>query len=314
MSRTLLSPLTVASLPILVLGLACGDPAGGGQVTPDYVVPTVAEIAASGTATDAPLNEVDRAAELAEATDAPLASTGAPLDFAAAPHGFRLDVQSAEPAPSTPASGSGSYTNVVHAAAMVLSADASTAIVLSIPSAAIAVTLAGPSAQIAPNVWASTNTVTIHDDTGNHSVTGLFVLAWVDVGWIAQLRITDAASGYDNTPWLNGFVSADRQVGWWDMVDRDGNAVGALEWADDGAGDGEFGIAGVSNGAVGNVLVYAAQDGEAAVGYHDAGAAAGAQDYSVDVLADGSGSLVDPQYNAGSSACWDTSREDAACE
>ncbi len=298
-----------------LLTLACAGRGGKAADPPDYVIPALEDLGSS----DDALGQVDRTAALEGALAPDLASIGAPFDFATAPQGFRLAVDSAgaetidddvdggDTANEAPAGPSYTYNNVVHGAAMVLVADAATSYVVGVPAAAIAVTMDGESEEIAPNVWAATNTVVY----GGGSVTGLFVVAWVEVGWIAQLRLWTSDGRLNNTLWLDGFVSADRQFGWWDMYDEAGSAVGALEWLGDGAGNGEFGIAAFQGDSAGDVLGYSFLDGDAAVGFHDQSLG---YDYWVNVHPDNSGSLQDPQYAGGVESCWDTEKMDAACE
>ena len=310
------SPHLTALLSALgLLTLACAGRGGKAADPPDYIIPALEDL---GTSDDA-LGQIDRSAALEGATAPDLASAGAQFDFATAPQGFRLavdsdgaetiddDVDGGDTANEAPAGPSYTYNNVVHGAAMVLVADTATSYVVGVPAAAIAVTMDGESEEIAPNVWAATNTVVYNGG----SVTGLFVVAWVEVGWIAQLRLWTSDGRLNNTLWLDGFVSADRNLGWWDMYDEAGSAVGALEWLGDSAGNGEFGIAAFQGDSAGDILGYSFLDGDATVGFHDQSLG---YDYWVNVHPDNSGALQDPQYASGAESCWDAEKMDAACE
>jgi hypothetical protein len=206
-------------------------------------------------------------------------------------------------APSGPAS----RNNVYKAAQLVVVADATAAYLIAVPAAAVGITLNGATVEVAPNVWASTSSVS----DGTRTVSGLFVYAWVGNGWIAEMRLWSTDGQYDNTKWFNGYLSADGQVGWWDFFDRWGTLQGVIEWVSVGE-DAELGIAGTAGDIEGDLLGFLApQDGSFYVAYHEAAAA---QDAWVAVSPDNSGNLRIWDYNGGEPACWDAEGDDVACE
>lgn len=301
-------PLVAASTALAALACA-GGPAGSG---PAYHVPTLAEQSDEG---DGALDLVDRTAALAGSLEAADASGGPALDLAGAPPGFAMAVDS-RGMNDTSGLASGSYAdapagpatqfNLFHAAAMVTVADAHTALLIGVPAAAAAIALDGTTTEITTNVWASSNTVS----DGTTSVTGLFVVAWVEVGWLAEMRLWSSDGRYEGNLWYRGFLSRDGDLGWWDFYDESRRLAGVIEWTDDGQGNSQLGLAATNGPEAGDVLLYLFEGGTGFVGYHDEDVD---QDYSVFGAADHSGELVDPAYNGGAPACWDAGGNDAPC-
>jgi hypothetical protein len=200
-----------------------------------------------------------------------------------------------------------SYANYLHALGMVVAADLTTVGVLAVPAAAIAAVTQGISTPVGTNAWMATNTVSYNGQWVN----GVLVVAWVEVGWIAQLSLTSSDGVLQNTPWLTGFVSKDYKLGWWDMKDQWGVSVGALEWTSDSSGNAQFGILSNQGDTSGDVLGYAFVNGVSSVALYDSSA----DELSwVEVNPDESGSLRDPLYQWGAESCWNEQRLDAACE
>ena len=302
---------TLALLVTIGFALACGKPA---PTEPDYATPDLGTAKAG----DAEEDVVDRATALEGALPPDQAPDGEALDMSAQMAGFALTIDSKSEVGSlqdeAPPERSATYQNVWHGVAMAAIADAATLLVVAPPAAAIDIVGHGVVGPIGKNLWGATNTVT---DSSGRSVTGLFVVAWVGVGWVCEMRLWTSDGEYDNTRWFDGFVSADRHLGWWDLYDVSGTNVGVVEWADDGLGNAEFGIAATSGDSAGNLLTYTFADtGDAYVAYHDHTGS----DYWVSVNADKSGSEQAPDFNGGAEACWAAADDatapyaDIACE
>ena len=286
-------PLLVALLPAFAFALACGT--GEEDETPP---PLLEEVSAEG---DASLDLVDRSATLAAAADAVDAPAGAAIDFAGVPEGFTLGINSSEEVGTLDDSVGGrsaTYEAVVHGVALAALADAATALIVLPPAAAIDIVRRGAIVEVSKNVWVATNTVS----DGTNSVTGVFVVAWVGVGWLAEMRLTSSDGTWTGQPWFNGFLSVGNNVGWWDFYDPAGTLGGVVEWVADGAGNGEFAIAATSGEDAGDVLAYVFVDDSALVSYHDESRA---EDAWVYAAPDKSGEVRTPDWNGGLVACWD---------
>ncbi len=279
----------------VAFAIACGS---GGPANEDAEVlpPALADLAATS---DGEVDVVDRAAALSGAIDADQAPPGLPLDLAGAGRGALLDIDSAAEVGSLSSEvPRATFNNVLQGVAMAGAADLITGLVIAPPAAAIGITSRGLVVPLGNNSWVATNAVS----DGIRTVSGTFVVAWVGVGWIAEMRLSSTDGAYNNTRWFNGFVSADKRIGWWDLYDVYGNVAGVVEWVDDGAGNSEFGIAATSGDNAGDVLAYAYQDdGDAYVGYHDASRL---EDLWVHVAPDQSGDLRSPDYAFGAVSCW----------
>lgn len=286
--------LTPVLLTLLALGLACGS---GSEPLP----PTLDGVS---TEADAALELVDRAAALEGALDADLAPVGLAPDLSSPPDGFALAFDAEEvgaldaEVPAGPPPPAVTYGNVRQGIALAALADAATASIVGPPAAAIAITLQGQVTQHAQNVWVATNTVS----DGNRSVTGRWAVAWVGVGWLAEMRISTSDGALQDQRWFSGFLSADHHLGWWDFYDGAGALVGVVEWVTDGEGSGEFGIAALSGDAAGDSLRYWLSPEEALIAYVDASLGEEAYVY---VGPDRAGELMAPNYNDGQAACWD---------
>jgi len=304
------------NLIALALGMACvPPPPSSSQVR----IPTLADLGA----TDLDLSEVNRASALRGAKEAAQASAGRPFDITTSAEGFRMEIDSnTVGAPSAAAASmrsrqtsrnqsrqatSTSYSNYLHAVGMVVAADLTTVGVLAVPAAAIAAVTQGVSTPVGTNAWMATNTVSYNGQWVN----GVLVVAWVEIGYIAQLSLTSSDGVLQNTPWLTGFISKDYKLGWWDMKDQWGMSVGALEWTSDASGNSQFGILSNQGDSTGDVLGYAFVNGVSSVALYDSSA----DELSwVEVNPDESGSLRDPLYRWGAESCWNTQRLDTACE
>lgn len=283
---------------------ACVPP-GGGNNEPSYHVPLLAE--QSPTA-DAQLAQVERVPALAGAAEYDAASLG--VMFAdAGTDGLAMRVE--DPELDTVDDGvSGGlpsdYENVLKGAEAVIVADAVGAVVLGVPAAAVAIALDGTVTEFDDNVWVATNTVS----DGTSSVTGTWVVAWVGVGWLAEMRLWSSDGQYTGQPWFNGFLSADQTLGWWDVYDGYGAQTGVVEWFAPDADHAELGIASLAGDNAGDVLGWVHTPDDDSVGFHDASAA---EDAWVVAHADLSGEVRLVDYNGGNPACWGADRKDVDC-
>lgn len=286
----------------MISAFGCGSGANSGD--DDVLAPRLGELSADA---DSRVDVVDRDAELVGAEDYDVAPLGEALDLTSTDRGFRLAIDSAAEVQTLddnlPRS---TYNNLLQAVGMAVNADLITALVVGPPAAAIGITVNGLVVPVGDNVWVATNAVS----DGIRTVQGTFVVAWVGVGWLAEMRLNSSDGTYTNTKWFNGFVSADGHVGWWDLYDAYGTLAGVVEWYDDGVGSSEFGIAATSGDNAGDALIYTYAGPDARVSYFDA---SDAQDYWVHVAEDQSGELRNPAYNGGNPACWDATSADAPC-
>lgn len=299
---TIRSTLLAASLPLIALA------APGCELGDRPHVPLLEELSADA---DAAVELIDRDAALDGALDYDLADAGEALDLGGAPAGFLLQIDSADIQSIDDAVTDGaampSISNVVTATWLAALADLATAAVVGPPAAAVAITTRGTVEQLEPNVWVANNTLTGIDGS---SVSGEFVVAWVGVGWLAEMRISSSDGTYDDTLWFNGFLSYGGALGWWDIYTADGELAGVVEWSGDGS-NAQFGIAAISGPAAGDLLSYwALADGERGVAFYDADIA---EEAWVIVNPDLSGELRAHNYNEGEPACWDTDFYDAEC-
>lgn len=158
----------------------------------------------------------------------------------------------------------------------------------------------------------------------------LWVYTWVNGAEEAQIRLRGRAVGdavawelrvtalsnqppFDNVLWFEGTTRRDGAEGRWIFHDPEltGNpAVAELSWGD-GAG-GEYLSLECTHGAdAGDRLTYRHDAPECAVLFHEAG-----QEGDWDIRwneADGTGSLMVPDYNGGRRACWDAHQNDIVC-
>ena len=296
-----------ALIPALLL-TACQLDAGVHQ-------PTLADVSAEA---DAAVDLIDRSEVLAEAVEN---EAGEALDLAGTGAGFRLLVQAdaiedlaaegeaaatGDSGEDAPPPGAGDYSHVMHAATAVLWAELAAATVVGPPAAAIAIAADGELTQIEPWLWNATNTVT--GPEGQTATVDLYV-AYIGVGWLAEMRLSTSDGAYDDTLWFNGFVSHYGALGWWDIYSG-GAVVGVVEWATDGT-DAQFGIAALAGEAAGDVLGFAEVGGERGVAYYDASADF---EHYVYVAPDDSGEVLLSTYNGGALACWDTELRNTSCD
>ena len=294
------------ALRISVLGftgawiLACGS---GDSVN----IPTLDIVSDDA---DREIELVDRSVALDGALNWDVAEVGEGIDFAAAPEGFYLKIDAEEvdaigedgdvPPP-------GDYDNFAAAWAAVVWADVITFTVVAPPAIAIAVASDGEITQLEPNVWYAENTVPLN----GVNVTTHFAVAWVGVGWLAEMRISSDDGTYDDTLWFNGFLAYGGGLGWWDFYDANGDLGGVVEWIADGQGNAQFGIAALTGDEAGSWLSYAFLEGTALVEAHSG---PDNEDAWVFVDADQSGEVRLPDYNGGEPACWDIDLINTPCE
>jgi len=300
--------MTARSLALVALALppACApvDPLDGVDV------PLLADV--SGEA-DAAVDLVSREDALAGALDWDLADPGDALDMAGAPAGFFLDfdgqaiTDAAEDAGvPPPAAAAPTHEHILAAWAAVVWADLITLSVVGPPAYAIAVAADGTITELDTNVWYAENTVDIADVAYTTHLT----VAWVGVGWLAEMRLSSDDGALDHDLWFAGFLAYGGGLGWWDVY-QDGALLGVVEWIADGAGDAEFGMAAVSGPEAGSALAYVFLDDSALVSAHSGPTG---EDAWVYMAADRSGEVRIPDWNGGEPGCWDVRLADAACE
>lgn len=284
---------SVFALSGLLAACAVDDPA-----------PTLSDVSSQA---DELVGIVDRTAALEGALDHDLAPIGDPIALDSAPGGFYMEFDGREisNADDGTAGNTAEYSNFVAGSLAVIAADVVTAATVIPPALAIGVTAQGTITQLEPNVWQAENTVNL----GGTDVTGTFTVAWVGVGWLAEMRITGGE--YDHELWFNGFLAYGGGLGWWDFYSN-GQVAGVVEWIGDGQGNAQFGIGVVAGQYAGNYMSYTfTDDGTARVDAHDEGRA---EDAWVQVNPDQTGEVRLPDYNGGAVACWDASFMNAACE
>lgn len=297
----------VVGVGSLAFAVACGT----GDEGPSHHTPLLDELSSEA---DGQVDVVDRAAALEGAADHDQAALGPALDLTTTGRGFRLDIDSEGEVQSLEGEipRASTYDHVLRAVGLAAAADLVTTLVVGPPAAAIGITANGAVVEVGDNVWVATNAVS----DGATTVTGTFVVAWVGVGWVCEMRLTSTDGRYNGTKWFNGFVSTDGNLGWWDLYDANGTLVGVVEWIADGNGNGEFAIGALAGDPAGDVLSYWFWDGEALVNHHDASLA---EDTWVYVAADASGEVRAHDYNGGAPGCWASASAefpyaDAACE
>jgi hypothetical protein len=273
-------------------------------VATDAIVPSLADVSPEA---DAAVDLIDREQVLAEAVDAELASPGAAFDPRLAGEGFRLQF-SGEGVVDTSGAGTErdampTYANVWAGASAVAWAEGIRHAVVGPQAIAIAVALDGRITQVQPNVWLAENTVHLPEGP----ITTHLTAAWVGVGWLAEMRVSDGAR--DHALWFNGFLGAEGRVGWWDLYEG-ADVLAVVEWIADGEGHGQFGIAAVGGDAAGAWLQYAFTEDFNRIDAFDP--ATGEQAW-VMAYPDDTGEVRLPDFNGGLPACWGTDLRDAAC-
>ncbi len=261
---------------------------------------------------DGSVEVVDRVAALDGAVER---APGSAPDLAEAPGAFFLQIDGADVEATLEDSGqsdlrgvSPGYQAVVHALAAVAVADLATVAVVGPPAAAIAFAADGELTEHEPWLWSATNTAT--GPLGGEATVDLAV-AWVGVGWLAEMRLTTSDGAFDDTLWFSGFLAVNGAAGWWDLYQND-DVVGVVEWTVTGPDQFQAGIAAVGpSPEAGDLLLYAGDGtGTRSVSYYDAGL-----DFLnyVLVFADDSGEVALHGVNGGAPMCWDTTFADAAC-
>lgn len=270
--------------------------------------PTLDEVSAEA---DSAVTLVDRSSVLGGAVEG---EAGEEPDLTSPHSGFRMDVNADGLEASLGGSNSRdaqqdaeTYANVATGLLALATADAITVAVLAPPAAAIHVVLAGDIEQINDHLWSATNT--IYGPSGS-SITGEFNVAWVGVGWLAEMRLSSSDGLYDDTLWFNGFLSIEGAIGWWDIYEDGVDVAGVVEWVADGAGHAEFGIAALAGDVAGDVLYYLLWEDHGYVAYYDESTAF---ESHVEVTPDYSGDVLLLDYNGSMPACWDTAFADVEC-
>lgn len=286
--------------PALGLGLALGC----SDADPLSYAPTLDGVSADA---DARLDLVDRDSALAGASDWESAAPGEALDPATGGQAFALEVDGSEISSlEAEATGSGSYSHVTTGAVAVVAADLVALGVVGPPAVAIGIASEGEISQLADNVWYAENSASF----GGQQVTAHWTVAWVGVGWLAEMRISDDSGRYDHTLWFNGFLAYGGGLGWWDLYRETGELAGVVEWLGDGENL-EFGIAVASGDYAGDWMLYTDVEDTHRIDVWSESL----QDSSwVEVLPDRSGEVRLPEYNGGEPGCWGPDLVDTPCD
>jgi hypothetical protein len=288
-------------LPLLGALVACGEL--------EAHQPTLAE---QDAASDATIDLVDRAAVLAEATEN---EAGEAPVLSGADASFFMEVDSTDMQGSLAASGSkgppppaATFLNAQAAQSGVAWADQVVVTLVGPPAAAIAFAGSGTLTQHEPWLWSATNSVTGPDGA---SATANLNVAWVGVGWLAEMRLTTSDGSFDDTLWFNGFLHHTGGFGWWDFYSGD-QVVAVLEWLGDEQGNWEAGIGSLAGETSGDILAYwGTAAGERGVNYWDNDP--GFMAYAL-LNPDLSGETQLSNHNGGAVSCWDSSLADVACQ
>jgi len=292
----ILAPVVVS----LALFAACDTPSAS-----HADIPVLADVSAQA---DAQVGLVDRTAALQGATDADVAAKGPALNLNTAPAAFRMTLDASRLSGADEGTGrSSTYDNVATGAFAATAAYGLTASILAPEALAIDLVADGHITRIGQNAWQAVRTVPID---GN-DVTGTFTVAWVGVGWLAEMRLSSSDGSWNGQTWFTGYLAQGGGLGWWDIYDH-GNLAGVVEWLGDGQGNAQLGIAAVAGDAAGSGLNWLFVDtGAARVDAVDG--STGEQSW-VQVNPDASGEVRLPDYNGGAAACWATDRTDTPCD
>ncbi|MBU1676321.1 hypothetical protein KKA85_11125, partial [bacterium] len=186
-----------------------------------------------------------------------------------------------------------------------------TRIVLTPPVAAFAVALHNVPSYQEDGSWIWVYTHVDGAEEQQIRLRGLPVVGGVE--W--QMRVSDSAAHppFANELWFEGTTHLDGELGDWTFYDftLEGRpAVGRLEWGNDS--DGEYLILSALYGDdAGDVLAYRHDAPHNTIDFTDG--ADGSQAYIRWNEADGTGSLMVPDYNGGAEACWDAQQFDVDC-
>ncbi|MEM6927665.1 MAG: hypothetical protein AAF602_12100 [Myxococcota bacterium] len=252
---------------------------------------------------DAALDLVDRTAILADAVEG---TAGPAPDLAAAPDAFFFDIDGSDVTEVVDdhdglRAVAPTYDAVITATAAVVLADVAALAVVGPPAVAIAFAANGELTENTPWHWTATNVA------GDATFT--LDVAFVGVGWLAEMRVGDGSSG--DPIWFDGFLGLNAAVGWWNIRDQ-GDIVGVVEWTADGSGNGQAAIAAVGpNPEAGDILAFGSTaSGERSVSLYDAG-----PDFlnRVVVYPDDSGEVTLLDTNGGLPLCWGPDLADVAC-
>ena len=276
------------ALPVAVLVAlaACEAPADSGAP------PLLEDISTARTSLDL----VDRVSALDGAVDFHLADIGVAADFTT--DASRLAVTGSGLVDTdglpTERDATFEYSNVYAGAATLAWAEGVRVGVVNPPQVAIGFAVSGDVVQLEPNVWVAQNSVDLPEGT----LTTTFAVAWVGIGWLGEMRYSDAT--HTDELWFNGFVSADGNLGWWDLYFDQGESA-VVEWIGDGQGTGQFGIGVTAGEHVGSQLSYlfAPQFGRIDFLNGSTGEHAWVQGHE-----DGSGAVRLDEFNDGEESCW----------
>ena len=263
--------------------------------------PTLSDVSAERSA----VALVDRAALLEGALDYDQATSGTLLDMSS--DGVRMaftgeDTVDTDGVP-TERDGDFAYSNIWAGASAVAFAETVRHAVVGPPQIAIAFAADGNIVQTEPNVWVATNTIELPEGP----LTATFAVAWVGVGWLGEMRYTNATAS--DVLWFNGFMGNEGHVGWWDLY-GEGEAQAVVEWIGDGEGNGQFGMAAVAGDEAGSAISYWFTPEADRIDFIDG--ATGETAYVVG-YPDGSGEVQLVDFNGGQAACWDSENLNTAC-
>lgn len=260
-----------------------------------WTTPTLAEVPPEA---DDIVGVVDRARWLEGAVDAAEATPGDPPDLAAAAPGFRLEVHDDILGTLEPEDAGD---NAAHAASLVELLELRSDNFLGSTRGTVAGLGDVALTEVGVNTWGGP--LDPEDPDGDRLVT-----AWVGVGWLLTVETRTGADATEAR--LRGFLYADGQLGWWDLVD--GATLGAVaEWAGRDDGDGQLGATAVDGPSADTTLTWDLTDEREWLGFRLPGSD---ERYWVVGTAIGDGEMRDPGWHEGATACWDTQGLDTPCD
>lgn len=265
--------------------------------------PTLSDVSTERSTVDL----VDRSAALDGALDYDLAPIGAAADLTGP--GALMDFSGegmvdTEGVP-TERNAAYEYSNVFAGYQALVFAETVRHAVVVPPAIAMAFAANGQITQQQPNVWVAENTIDLPEQG---RVTAHFTVAYVGVGWLGEMRVSDDTRS--QALWFNGFIGAEGGIGWWDLYGLGGAREASVEWIADGQGNGHFGIAATAGDHAGSTLVYNLTPALDRIDAYDG--ATGNHGF-VQAWADESGAVSLPELEGGLPQCWDADFKNTPC-
>jgi hypothetical protein len=136
--------------------------------------------------------------------------------------------------------------------------------------------------------------------------------------WSMKISNTSSFRPLDNFEWYTGVSSRENGFGSWQFFNRDtpdqANPTYAIEWNVERGVKRERTFTNQEAGSsyFGNVVRYAVEGDMTSISFTEA-----AKDSTTIIewsRSTGAGSITSPEYKQGEKACWDTDKQDAACE